>query len=145
MTQSKARESQTPALGPTPELYSNCNNCSGCAGTTTRSSVRQCAIRTCQSVFVQTVLPPSTTTTCPVTKFQSETMDKATSATSSGVPTRLNNAAFWKFLRIVSARSTPSSQRVSINPGAMAFTLTSGARTRASDFVTEITPALEAQ
>jgi hypothetical protein len=34
---------------------------------------------------------------------------------------------------------------VSISPGAIAFTLASGARTLAKDLVTEMTPALEAQ
>ena len=83
--------------------------------------------------------PPSTASTCPVTKFDALMKLSTASAISSGVPERCAGVAAIK------SCARGSSLDARITPGATEFTVICGANALASARVSMITPALEAQ
>src|SRR5205814_6295944 len=83
--------------------------------------------------------PPSRMYVCPVTQ-SFPARNRASSATSSGLPKRPTGIAF-SYPRRVAAESH-GTQPVSIDPSAMQFTWIRGASSIASDFVIPRIPAL---
>ena len=95
----------------------------------------------CFLLLYTNVTPPSIVNDCPVTSPADATKLTTTSATSSGVATRSKRRRLPVTRNMV---SFPFTQRVITIPGFTAFTLTSGASTRASDLVRLSNAAFEA-
>ena len=90
----------------------------------------------------QMVLPPSTTTTCPVMSVVPSARNSTTSATSSGVAAQVQRSLCDRLIHVLLVTHQPAGTN---RPGATALTRTSGAKALARDCVMQFIAALLAE